>query len=37
MLVILATLDAEIERLEIGGQPREIIHETTISKITRIK
>jgi hypothetical protein len=40
MPVILATWKAEIRRIEVRGQPREIVHETppaSISKITRAK
>jgi hypothetical protein len=34
---ILATWDVEIQRISIPGQPRQIVHETPISKITRAK
>jgi hypothetical protein len=37
MLVILATWEANIRRMAVEGQPRQIVHETPISKITRAK
>jgi hypothetical protein len=37
MPVILATWEAEIRRTEVQGQPRQIVCETPISKITRAK
>jgi hypothetical protein len=37
MLVILATWEAEIKRITFGGQPRQIVHKTPISKIIRAK
>jgi hypothetical protein len=35
--VILAALEAEIRRIEVQGQPTQIVFETPISKITRAK
>jgi hypothetical protein len=35
--VILAIWEAEIWRIIVQGQPRQIVHETPISKITRAK
>jgi hypothetical protein len=35
--VILAILEAEIRRMLVWGQPRQIVQETPISKITRAK
>jgi hypothetical protein len=37
LLVILATWEAEIGRIIVQGQPRLIVWETSISKITRAK
>jgi hypothetical protein len=37
MPVILATWEAEIRRITVQGQPRQIAGETPISKITRAK
>jgi hypothetical protein len=37
MLVILATQEAEIRRISVPGQPREIVLEIPSSKITRAK
>jgi hypothetical protein len=37
MPAILATWDAEIRKITIKGQPRQVICETSISKITRSK
>jgi hypothetical protein len=37
MNVILATSETEIRRIEIRGQPKQIVRETPISKITRAK
>jgi hypothetical protein len=37
MLVILATWEANIRRMAVEGQPRQIVHETPISKITTVK
>jgi hypothetical protein len=37
MSIILATWEAEIWKIMFQGQPREIVHETPISKITRAK
>jgi hypothetical protein len=35
--VILVTWEAKIGRIVVQGQPRQIVHETLISKITREK
>jgi hypothetical protein len=35
--VILAIWEAGIRRIEVGSQPRQIVGETSISKITRAK
>jgi hypothetical protein len=35
--IILATWEAEIGRIKVQGQPRQIVHESTISTITRTK
>jgi hypothetical protein len=35
--VIVATWEAEIGRIEVQGQPGQMVHKTTISKITRAK
>jgi hypothetical protein len=37
MPVILATCEAEIRRIEVQGQPWQIVPETPISRITRAK
>jgi hypothetical protein len=37
MLIILATWVADIKRIKVGGQPREVVHEIPTSKITRAK
>jgi hypothetical protein len=37
MLVILATWEAGIKRITVGGQPRQIVHKTPISKTIRAK
>jgi hypothetical protein len=37
MPVILATQEAEIRRIKVQRQPRQIFPETPISKITRAK
>jgi hypothetical protein len=37
MFVILATWEAEILRIAVQVQPRQIVPETSISKITRTK
>jgi hypothetical protein len=36
-VVILATWETEIGKIMVQGQPRQIVHETSISKITRAK
>jgi hypothetical protein len=35
--VILPTWEAEIRRIEVQDQPRQRVHETSISKITKAK
>jgi hypothetical protein len=35
--IILATSEAEIGRIKVRGQPGQIVHKTSISKITRAK
>jgi hypothetical protein len=35
--IILATWEAMFRRIAVQGQPRQIVHETPISKITRAK
>jgi hypothetical protein len=35
--IILATWEAEIKRITVGGQTQQKVHETLISKITRAK
>jgi hypothetical protein len=35
--IILATWEADIGRIAVSGQPRQIVHDTSISKITRVK
>jgi hypothetical protein len=37
MLVILATWEAGIKRITVGGQPRQIVRKTPISKKIRAK
>jgi hypothetical protein len=37
MPIILATWEAEIGKIVVQVQPRKIVHETPISKITRAK
>jgi hypothetical protein len=37
MPIILATCEAEIRRIVVRGQPRQIVPKTPISKITRAK
>jgi hypothetical protein len=37
MLIILATWEAEIGRIAVQGQPRQIVPETPVSKINRAK
>jgi hypothetical protein len=37
MPLILATWEADIRKIAVGGQPRQIFHETPISKIIRAK
>jgi hypothetical protein len=35
--IILATWEADIERIKVQGQPRQIVHKTPISKISTAK
>jgi hypothetical protein len=37
MPIILVTWEAEIRRITVQGQPKQIVHKTTISKIARAK